>query len=143
VNDNLFADGFFVNGASQAQYEEDTAAYGENHYGDVASGFLAAAQERGIVTKEVSEALAAEEPTDDDKALALERKESFSALAFCMKEQATDKKTSELVKLSQLDYYDWLASFEPMAFDDVGTITDILTLWRGNAEDKHIDAKNR
>lgn len=83
------------------------------------------------------------EYTDDDKALALERKESFSALAFCMKEQATDKKTSELVKLSQLDYYEWLASFEPMAFDDVGTITDILTLWRGNAEDKHIDAKNR
>jgi ferrous iron transport protein B len=69
VNDNLFADGFFVNGASQAQYEEDTAAYDENHYGDVASGFLAAAQERGIVTKEVSKALAAEEPTDDDKAL--------------------------------------------------------------------------
>ena len=51
VNDNLFADGFFVNGASQAQYEKDVEAYDENHYGDVVSGFLAAAEEKGIVTK--------------------------------------------------------------------------------------------
>lgn len=82
------------------------------------------------------------EYTDEDKALAFDRKESFAALAFVMKEQATDKKTSELVKLSQIDYYEWLSQFEPMAFDDVTTITDILNLWRGNAEDKKVDAKN-
>lgn len=82
------------------------------------------------------------EYTDEDKALAFERTNSFAGLAFTMKEQATDKSVKDLVKLTEIDFYEWLTSFEPMAFEDVNTITDILNLWRGNAEDNKVTAKN-
>ena len=82
------------------------------------------------------------EYTDEDTALALERTQSFSRLAFIMKEQASDKPVKELVKLSELDYYEWLTEFELTTFNDITTITDILTLWRGNSEDNHVKAKN-
>jgi hypothetical protein len=82
------------------------------------------------------------EYTDDDKALALERVSAFSRLAFCMAEQGTGKPVSDLVGLSKIDFYEWLTQFEPLAFEDVGTISDILTLWRTNAEDNKITAKN-
>jgi hypothetical protein len=59
-----------------------------------------------------------------------------------MKEQATGKTIKELVKLSDIDFFEWLATFEPMAFESVTTITDILSLWRGNAEDNQVQAKN-
>ena len=82
------------------------------------------------------------EYTDEDKSLAFERSSAFSCLAFTMKEQATGKSVKDLVKLTELDYYEWLATFEPMAFEDVNTITNIITLWRGNAEDNHVARKN-
>lgn len=82
------------------------------------------------------------EYTDDDKALALERVSAFSRLAFCMAEQGTDKPIEDLVGLSKIDFYKWLTQFEPLAFEDVGTISDIVTLWRANAEDNKITAKN-
>lgn len=82
------------------------------------------------------------EYTDDDKALALERVSAFSRLAFCMAEQGMGKPVSDLVGLSKIDFYEWLTQFEPLAFEDVGTISDILTLWRANAEDNKITAKN-
>ena len=80
--------------------------------------------------------------TDEDTATALERTQSFSRLAFVMKEQATDKTIKELVKLNELDYYEWLSQYEPSDFNDVSTITDVLTLWRGNSEDNKVIAKN-
>lgn len=80
--------------------------------------------------------------TDEDTATALERTQSFSRLAFVMKEQATDKTIKELVKLNELDYYEWLSKYEPSDFNDVSTITDVLTLWRGNSEDNKVTAKN-
>ena len=40
VNDNLFGDGFFVNGASQEQYEADQEAYDGEYYGDQIDGFI-------------------------------------------------------------------------------------------------------
>ncbi len=82
------------------------------------------------------------EYTDDDKALALERVSAFSRLAFCMAEQGTGKPVEDLVGLSKIDFYKWLSQFEPLAFEDFGTISDILTLWRTNAEDNKITAKN-
>lgn len=83
-----------------------------------------------------------EEYTDEDTALALDRSQAFSRIAFVMKEQATGKAIKELVKLSDIDFFEWLATFEPMAFESVTTITDILSLWRGNAEDNQVQAKN-
>ena len=82
------------------------------------------------------------EYTDDDKALALERVSAFSRLAFVMAEQGTGKPVEDLVGLTKIDFYKWLTAFEPLAFEDVGTISDILTLWRANAEDNKITAKN-
>ena len=82
------------------------------------------------------------EYTDDDKALALERVSAFSRLAFVMAEQGTGKPVEDLVGLTSIDYYKWLTAFEPLAFEDVGTISDILTLWRATAEDNKITAKN-
>ena len=78
VNDNLFGDGFFVNGASQEQYEADTEEWADNHYADQVSGFIAAAQEEGIVDEdsaaEVSDAAAAlaEDNSDEDAAAIVE-----------------------------------------------------------------------
>ena len=80
--------------------------------------------------------------TDEDTALALDRSQSFSRMAFVMKEQATDKTVKDLVKLTELDFYEWLVNFEPTAFDDIATITDILSLWRSNTEDNKVQAKN-
>ena len=71
VNDNLFGDGFFFfNSASQEQYDADTEAWTDEHYADQVSGYLAAAQEAGVVTEgsgaEVAEAVdgLVEEPND-------------------------------------------------------------------------------
>ena len=72
VNDNLFSDGFFVNPAGQEQYEADAEEFADNHYGDQISGFIAAAEDDGIVTEdgatEVSDAVdaLAEDPEDVD-----------------------------------------------------------------------------
>lgn len=72
VNDNLFSDGFFVNPAGQEQYEADAEEFADNHYGDQISGFIAAAEDDGIVTEdgatEVSDAVdaLAEDPEDAD-----------------------------------------------------------------------------
>ena len=75
VNDNLFSDGFFVNGTSSEQYDEDTEAWSDNHYGDQIDGFIAAATDEGVVTDdeatEVSDAVAAyQEDTEDADAQA-------------------------------------------------------------------------
>ena len=75
VNDNLFSDGFFVNGTSAAQYDEDTEAWSDNHYGDQIDGFIAAATDDGVITDdeatEVSDAVAAyQEDSEDADALA-------------------------------------------------------------------------
>lgn len=72
VNDNLFSDGFFVNSAGQEQYEADAEEFADNHYGDQISGFIAAAEDDGVVTEDgatkVSDAVdaLAEDPEDAD-----------------------------------------------------------------------------
>ncbi|WP_321973196.1 ferrous iron transporter B [Paratractidigestivibacter sp.] len=70
VNDNLFGDGFFVNGASQEQYEADTETWGENHYADQVAGFVSAAEADGVVTAdsaaEVTSAVDALKEDPDD-----------------------------------------------------------------------------
>lgn len=75
VNDNLFSDGFFVNGASAEQYDADTEAWSGNHYADQIDGFISAATDDGIIDEdeatEVSDAVAAyQEDSEDADALA-------------------------------------------------------------------------
>ena len=75
VNDNLFSDGFFVNGASAEQYDVDTEAWSDNHYADQIDGFISAATDDGIIDEdeatEVSDAVAAyQEDSEDADALA-------------------------------------------------------------------------
>ena len=90
VNDNLFGDGFFVNGASQQQYEADTEAFNDNHYGDKVSGFIAAAADAGINTEGVADAVAAEEPTAESDAI-VERFETASASVVAKDVPVTDE----------------------------------------------------
>lgn len=75
VNDNLFSDGFFVNGASAERYDADTEAWSDNHYADQIDGFISAATDDGIIDEdeatEVSDAVAAyQEDSEDADALA-------------------------------------------------------------------------
>ena len=75
VNDNLFSDGFFVNGASAEQYDADTEAWSDNYYADQIDGFISAATDDGIIDEdeatEVSDAVAAyQEDSEDADALA-------------------------------------------------------------------------
>ncbi len=72
VNDNLFGDGFFINPTSQGQYEADKEAFDDSHYGDQIAGFIAEAQEQGVVTADEADEVQGaadtlkEEPEDAD-----------------------------------------------------------------------------
>ena len=68
VNDNLFSDGFFVNAASAAQFDEDDGAWQDMHYADQISGYIAAAEEAGVDTDGVEDAIDATDRTADDDA---------------------------------------------------------------------------
>lgn len=89
VNDNLFSDGFFVNGASQEQYEADTEEWASNNYADQIDGFIGAAEAKGVDTEGVADAVAtlAEDPEDAD---ALSAVESFTEAAKAANVEATD-----------------------------------------------------
>ena len=89
VNDNLFGDGFFVNSAGQEQYEADTEDWASNSYADQVDGFLAAAEDAGVDTADVSDAIAtlADDPEDAD---AMATVEDFAAEADAEDVVATD-----------------------------------------------------
>lgn len=80
VNDNLFSDGFFINSAGQASYDEANEAFEEGHYADQIDAYLAAANEAGIDTESATEAVAAlgEDPANEE---ALATLTAFSAEA--------------------------------------------------------------
>jgi len=89
VNDNLFGDGFFVNSAGQEQYEADTDDWASNNYGDQVDGFIAAAEDAGMDTADVNDAVAAlaDDPEDAD---ALATVEDFAKDAEAKGVVATD-----------------------------------------------------
>ena len=89
VNDNLFGDGFFVNGAGQEQFEADTEDWASNSFADQVDGFLAAAEDAGVDTADVNDAIAtlADDPEDAD---ALTTVEDFAAEADAEGVVATD-----------------------------------------------------
>lgn len=86
VNDNLFSDGFFLSGQSQAAFDEAKEEWSSNHYADQIDGYLAAAEKAGVNTDGVADAIAAEEPTAEDEATIAD----FQAAAEKAKVVATD-----------------------------------------------------
>ena len=108
VNDNLFGDGFFVNAQGQAQYEEAKEKFDEGNYSDKISGYLAAAEEKGIDTSEVSGAAETlkEEPDDAESKQALtsfcEENASFTAKDVRLYED--DVPTGDTVTVSNADF---------------------------------------
>ena len=117
VNDNLFGDGFFLNGASQEQYDADTEEWADNHYSDQVDGFIAAADEAGLATEDVNDAVSAlaEDPEDAD---AMATVEDFAAEAKAADVVATD------VPVHDEDGNFLLASDDPDADPEVVTNLD-------------------
>ena len=89
ANDGVFGDGWLWNPSDQAAYEQATEEYDANYYGDKIDGFLAAAEEAGIATDDVSAAVEtlAEDPEDADAQAALS---AFVAEAEAAGVTATD-----------------------------------------------------
>ena len=80
--------------------------------------------------------------TEEDISSVTARSEAFSRLAFVMAKQAELEKAAELTKLTELDYFEWLCGFENQQFSEAGTLTKILNIWKGNAEDSQVESKN-
>ena len=93
VNDNLFSDGFFVSGAGEEAYTEAQDDYDSNYYQDQIDGYIAAAQDAGVVDEdgatEVSDAVAAlqEDPEDADSQAVVD---NFVSEATAANVEATD-----------------------------------------------------
>ena len=80
--------------------------------------------------------------TDSELGEAADKTELFTQLAFVMAKQAELKTASKLMELNLMSYYEWLTDFEAGSFQNPETMKQIVNLWRGNAEDKNVDAKN-
>lgn len=80
--------------------------------------------------------------TDSELEQASDKTELFTQLAFVMAKQAELKVVDKLLEINRMSYYEWLAEFEPGAFQNPETMKQIINLWRGNADDKNVDAKN-
>lgn len=84
----------------------------------------------------------AEDYSEEDINEVSSRSEAFARLGFVMAKQAELEKASDLVKLTETDYFEWLSGFEAQAFTGASMMTSILLLWKGNAEDSQVEAKN-
>lgn len=84
----------------------------------------------------------AETLTDSELGEASDKTELFTQLAFVMAKQAELKLVDKLLEINRMSYYEWLSEFEPGAFKNPETMKQIINLWRGNSEDKTVDAKN-
>lgn len=83
-----------------------------------------------------------EDYTEEDLDAITERSEAFTRLAFIMAKQAEIEKAAELVKLTEIDFFEWLSGFERKTFGEPEVLTDILRIWKGNSEDSQVEAKN-
>jgi hypothetical protein len=59
-----------------------------------------------------------------------------------MAKQAELKTPDKLLELNLMSYYEWLTEYEAGSFQNPETMKQIINLWRGNAEDKNVEAKN-
>jgi ferrous iron transport protein B len=67
VNDNLFGDGFFLFGSGEEAYTEAADSWADNHFQEQINAYLTQAEEAGINTDGVADAIAAEDPTEEDE----------------------------------------------------------------------------
>lgn len=84
----------------------------------------------------------AEELSDEEISMASDKTELFTQLAFVMAKQAELVKADKLVALTQMDFYEWLTGYEAGDFREPAAMNAIISLWQGNSEDKHVEAKN-
>ena len=144
VNDNLFSDGFFVNGTSSEQYDEDTEAWSDNHYGDQIDGFIAAATDEGVVTDdeatEVADAVSAyqEDTEDADAQATIEAFEAKAAGVTASDVTVTDEDGNDTDEvIDSVTATDFAAAVEgsteepdPADYDGfVPSIPDAVTGW--------------
>lgn len=80
--------------------------------------------------------------TDSELGQASDKTELFTRLSFIMAKQAELKTPDKLLELNLMSYYEWLTDYEAGSFQNPETMKQIINLWRGNAEDKNVDAKN-
>lgn len=80
--------------------------------------------------------------TDSELGEASDKTELLTQLAFVMAKQAELKTPDKLLELNLMSYYEWLTEFEAGSFQNPETMKQIINLWRGNAEDKNVEAKN-
>ena len=98
VNDNLFSDGFFINGAGEQAYNDAQDEYDSNYYQDQIDGYIAAAQDAGVIdddeATEVSDAVATlqapDDASEDDVNAAQQTVDDFVAKAKAANVTATD-----------------------------------------------------
>ena len=98
VNDNLFSDGFFVNPTGAQEYQDAQDEYDGNYYQDQVDGYIAAAQDAGVIdddeATEVSDAVATlqapDDATDEDLADAQSTVDDFVSKAEAANVTATD-----------------------------------------------------
>lgn len=80
--------------------------------------------------------------TDSEIGETSDKTELFTQLAFVMAKQAELKTPDKLLELNLMSYFEWLTEFEAGSFQNPETMKQIINLWRGNAEDKNVEAKN-
>lgn len=80
--------------------------------------------------------------TDEELGQVSDKTELFTQLAFVMAKQAELKTPDKFMELNLMSYYEWLTDYEAGSFNNPETMKQIINLWRGNAEDKNVDAKN-
>ena len=98
VNDNLFSDGFFVNGQGAQEYQDAQDEYDGNYYQDQVDGYIAAAQDAGVIDEdeagEVTDAVATlqapDDASEDDVNAAQQTVDDFVAKAQAANVTATD-----------------------------------------------------
>lgn len=98
VNDNLFSDGFFINGAGEQAYNDAQDEYDSNYYQDQVDGYIAAAQDAGVIdddeAAEVSDAVATlqapDDASEDDVNAAQQTVDDFVSKAQAANVTATD-----------------------------------------------------
>lgn len=83
-----------------------------------------------------------DEYTEEDLEMASDRTMAMARMAFVMKEQASGKPIPVLVNLTEVNFFEWLSTFESDAFQDVKTLTMIMALWKANTQDNKIESKN-
>lgn len=67
VNDNLFGDGFFISQTGESEFNDAKSDFDDKHYQDQIDGYIDAAQDAGVETDGVADAISKLKEDDDDE----------------------------------------------------------------------------